>query len=227
MAEKEQNTKKDRKMPAKQHHLLRHLVKGLCWLYINLFYRLDYRGLENVPAQGPVILAANHTHLIDVMLVHCGIKPWVSWVAKKELVEIPLLGWIIKAMGAIPVDRDKADISTARGMIASLRRGDIVGMFPQGTRVPPDKVPLVPPRSGVAHFALKLDVPILPVAIEGSFRIFSKLRIVFGPAYKLNSVPGQKYDSAAIQEKSIYIMQKIYDLLDKKYELALPSERQE
>lgn len=211
--------------PEKRYYLLRRLVKGLCWLYINLFYRLDYQGMENVPAGGPVILSANHTHLVDVMLIHCGIKPWISWVAKKELIGIPVLGWIVKAMGAIPVDRDKADVSTARGMITALRSGEIVGMFPQGTRVPPEKVPYVRPRSGVAHFALKLDVPILPVAIEGSFRWFSKIRIVFGPAYRLERRKAKASDSGEIKEQSIFIMKKIYSLLDREYDLLTEAER--
>lgn len=205
---------------AKPHRFLRRLIKGLCWLYINLFYRLEYAGLENVPVSGPVILAANHTHLVDVMLIHCGIKPWISWVAKKELIGIPVLGWIVCAMGAIPVDRDKADISTARNMIAALKRGDIVGMFPQGTRVPPEKVAYVQPRSGVAHFALKMDVPILPVAIEGSFRVFSKIRIIFGTAFKLERPAKNAYDSGAIHRHSIYIMRRIYELQGREYQLA-------
>ncbi len=178
---------------------------------VHLFFRLHYDGLEHVPQEGPLILVANHTSFLDMFAIHVKMGRWVSWVAKKELFQQPLLAWLLTRLGCIPVSRDKVDLSAARGIMTALKEEEVVGLFPQGTRVKPHEIAQVLPRNGAVHFALKTQVPVLPVAIEGSFRLFSRIRVVFGQPFCLEKKG--KPDARQLDRLSLGIMQRVYDLI--------------
>ena len=91
-------------------------------------------GLERVPAGGPLILAANHVHLLDPPLVAAVVSRRVHPMAKRELFEIPLIGWFCHAYGAFPVRRFSADMGALRVARNFLRNDEVVLMFPEGTR---------------------------------------------------------------------------------------------
>jgi 1-acyl-sn-glycerol-3-phosphate acyltransferase len=125
-----------------------HIVRFL----MRLLFRVEYAGLENIPDTGPAILVANHTSMADMLVIHTVVKPWICWVSKKELFSTPLTRCIYTRLGCIPVDRGRTDLMAARGIISALRDKLIVGMFPQGTRVKPDRVPYVRPRTRRGSF---------------------------------------------------------------------------
>jgi 1-acyl-sn-glycerol-3-phosphate acyltransferase len=81
-----------------------------------LVFRVQFEGLEHMPTQGPVLLVANHTSLLDIPAIHMRLKPWIYWVSKKELFKAPVIGSFFAAMGCIPVDRHKVDLHAARGI---------------------------------------------------------------------------------------------------------------
>ncbi len=201
--------------------LSKRIIKRFLFIAVNLLYRVRYEGLEQIPDEGPLMVIANHTHLADVVAIHCVIDhQWVSWVGKKELFDIPFFGRFFYAMDGIPVNRDKADVATARGIIGAIRDRKIVGMFPQGTRVRYAELRKVRPRSGAAHFALKTNVPLLPVAVDGQFKLFHKVRIIFGPVFQLEKPPGRnKPDAAMLEEMSVMIMKRIFSLAGQSYDL--------
>lgn len=212
---------RDRKAMKKSQPRLKRIIKRFLFIVVNLLYRIEYEGLEHLPDKGPFMLIANHTHLADVIAIHCVIDhTWVAWVGKRELFKLPLLGRFFLKLDGIPVNRDKADLATARGIMAALREEKIVGMFPQGTRVRYEDLHKVRPRSGAAHFALKTGAPVLPVAVDGRFKLFHRVRIIFGPAFKLEA-PADKArpDAAYLEEKSIEMMQRIFALAGQQYEL--------
>ncbi len=214
-----QLTEKSRLLRA-QPTLIQRIVKRFLFISVNLLYRIQYEGLEHIPDEGPVMLIANHTHLADVVAIHCVIDRWVSWVGKKELFDITFFGRFFYAMDGIPVNRDKADVATARGIIGALRSQKMVGMFPQGTRVRYEERHKVRPRSGAAHFALKTKVPLLPVAVDGQFKLFHKVRIIFGPVFQLEPPQGhEKPDPAMLENLSVMMMKKIFALAGQSYEL--------
>jgi 1-acyl-sn-glycerol-3-phosphate acyltransferase len=207
-------SKLTRKMP---NHFFRMAVYRFSQMFVRLVFRLEFRGLENVPESGPAILVANHTSMADMFVISTAIRPWVCWVAKKELFKSWILAKSLRLLGCIPVDRDKADTQAARGIIRALRDQQIIGIFPQAHRVRPDRIAQVKPHSGAVHFAGKTGAPLLPVAIDGRFGLFRKVRVVFGKPFHMDL--RNHYSPSEIDGLTRQLMQRIYGLIGKDYPL--------
>ncbi len=207
--------------PDEPYRKTRAFLRGLCRVLVHLLFRVRYEGTEHIPAAGPAVLVANHTSMIDMFAIHIRVRPWIHWVAKKELFRYRLPAAFFRLAGCIPVDRSRADLSAARGIIGALRQGRLVGMFPQGTRVKSDEINQIKPRSGAVHFAAKTGAPLIPVAISGSFRLFHRVRIVFGEPYWLPA--GRELDFNGL---SIEMMQRIYGLIGRPYHPDDQAEKQ-
>jgi 1-acyl-sn-glycerol-3-phosphate acyltransferase len=142
------------------------LVRALFQPFFHIYFRLSRIGREHIPAEGPVIIAANHRSFLDPFVIATMAKRPMYYVAKKELFFKPWQAWFLNSLGAFPVDRgagDKDMLETAR---AILGRGDIVLIFPEGTRVRPGS--LGRPRRGVGRLALETGAPVVPVAVIGT-----------------------------------------------------------
>ena len=213
------NRKPDPK-PEMPHKGFRLALNNFVWLVVRLLFRLEFLGLENVPASGPVILVGNHTSMFDMLVIHTKVKPWICWVAEKELFSVPVLGGVLNLLGCIPVDRDKTDLMAARAIFKAIRDKQIIGMYPQGTRVKPDRVPFVRPRNGAVHFAIKTSTPMMPVAIDGRFRLFGKVRIIFGPLIDYGLDPRNHYSLEDLNRLTLKTMQLVYSLIGIDYQLA-------
>ncbi len=133
-----------------------------------LFYlRMKRMGREHIPSSGPVILAANHRSFFDPFVIGTMTRRPVYYVAKKELFGYSrILSWVLNALGAFPVDRGHGDRETIETAKAILNRGDIVLMFPEGTRTRPGS--LGRPKRGVGRLALETGAPVVPIAIIGT-----------------------------------------------------------
>ena len=131
-----------------------------------LYFRLERIGRTHIPRKGPVILASNHRSFLDPFVIAVLVRRPVYFVAKKELFGNPLQAWILNSLGAFPVDRGAGDqdaMATARAILA---RGDVVVIFPEGTRVRPG--PLGRPRRGVGRLALETGAHVVPIAVIGT-----------------------------------------------------------
>lgn len=197
--------------------------RGLRWVpllflraFVKLFYRVEYVGVENIPETGPLLLTANHTSVFDVIAIVQRPKFWIYWVGKKELMKYWAARTFFNWWRIIPVDRKRLDLHTAKAMLRYLDNGKVIGIFPEGTRVPEGaSFADYPPKSGVAHFAIRHNVPILPVAIEGRFKLFHKVRIIYGEPYKLEADKEQlKHESVRL---SYEVMKRIYALIGVQY----------
>lgn len=142
------------------------LARAVLQPLFHLYFRLSRVGREHIPADGPVIFAANHRSFLDPFVIGTMMRRPIYYVAKKELFQNRLQGWFLNALGAFPVDRGNADqdmVDTAKAILA---RGDCVLIFPEGTRVRPG-----PPGSakrGVGRLALEAGVPVIPIAVIGT-----------------------------------------------------------
>lgn len=124
---------------------------------------------EHLPAEGGVVVVANHLHILDPPMVAAAAHRRLRPMAKRELFEIPLVGWIFPAYGAFPVRRFSADVGVLRVARKALRAGDAVLVFPEGTRGKDAEIQ--PALPGAAMIVLLTGVPVVPVAITGTEHI--------------------------------------------------------
>ncbi len=151
------------------------LVRAALQPFFHLYFRFGRIGREHVPADGPVILAANHRSFLDPFVIGCMVRRPCYFVAKKELFSNPVQSWILNALGAFPIDRGASDADAMATARAILERGDCVVIFPEGTRVRPGG--LGRPRRGVGRLALETGAPVVPVAVIGTEEVRRGWRI--------------------------------------------------
>lgn len=169
------------------------LAGAVSWPFIHGVYRLRAEGVDNVPREGGAVLAANHTSNFDPWPLAMPLWPrrFIRFMAKSELYWWPL-GPLISSGGGFPVRRGKRDVEAIDTAIELARNGDIVGMFPHGTRQRKGLVKKHQPRahSGAARIALEAGVPLIPAAISGSDRLsrLAPLRVRYGTPIPLDGL---------------------------------------
>jgi 1-acyl-sn-glycerol-3-phosphate acyltransferase len=157
----------------------------LTYLPVRLLFRLRARGLENVPAQGGAVLAANHTSNLDPWPLGLPLFPrrWLRFMAKSELYWFPLR-YVLRAAGAFRVRRGEGDTEAIETAIELAREGEIVVMFPEGTRRRKGlrKKHEARAHTGAARIARDAGVPLVPAAIRGTDRLsrLGPFRVVYG-----------------------------------------------
>ena len=129
-------------------------------------FRVRVAGVERVPEEGSVIVASNHFTQFDPILTGSYVPRYLTFMAKREVVESPTVGWLCRAWGVLPVSRDGMDLPAVRQMLRILRSGQAMMMYPEGTRSRDGK--LREPQPGAAYAAMKLGAPVIPVAIWGT-----------------------------------------------------------
>ena len=158
------------------------------WRAISLFlahlvYRPKFIGKENIPESGPVILASNHAHLPDPIFVLMSTKRVVRYLAKKELLE-SAMGPVYKAACTIPVDRQHGAHDSLIAAETALKHGEVIGIFPEGTRNKNRFKTLLPFRIGAVKMARDTGAQIVPIALISRGKPFiHPYRIVIGEAY--------------------------------------------
>ncbi|MEP0911760.1 1-acyl-sn-glycerol-3-phosphate acyltransferase [Leptolyngbya sp. GB1-A1] len=136
------------------------------------YFRGRIHGAENVPKAGPLLVVANHASDFDPPIVSCCVRRPVSYMAKEELFNVPVLSQAIRLYGAYPVKRGSADRSAIRAALAQLEQGWAVGVFLEGTRTPDARIHS--PKLGAAMLAAKTQVPLLPISLWGTEKILHK-----------------------------------------------------
>ncbi len=136
------------------------------------FFNYRVIGAENMIEEGPCIIAANHCSYLDPPLVGVACKRAIHYLARKSLLEIPVLGPILPQLNVIPVDQKNADRSALMGAIRVVRNGGAVLIFPEGTRSLDGR--LQPAQPGIGMIVAKTGAPVIPVKISGSFDAFPR-----------------------------------------------------
>jgi 1-acyl-sn-glycerol-3-phosphate acyltransferase len=168
-------------------------VYGFCHYMIclgyDMLFRGDIYGQDNIPKNGPYLVACNHASHLDPPFAGMPLPHQVRFFARKTLWTSRLTSWWLDAAQVIPVDRDGgSDVGAIKRVLQAIKENKIIMMFPEGTRTPDGN--LQPPKSGVGMFACRTGAPVLPARIFGSFAAFGrggKLRpctpisIVYGP----------------------------------------------
>jgi 1-acyl-sn-glycerol-3-phosphate acyltransferase len=142
-----------------------------------LLFDLKTYDRRNVPATGGVILAANHQSYLDPVLVAVHLRRPVSFMAKSELFTNPYFGWFIRTLHAYPVRQGEGDVGAMKETIRRLQEGHMLNIYPEGTRTQTGEIG--PMEKGIALVIRKAGVPVVPVAIAGSFAAWPAGRSVF------------------------------------------------
>lgn len=154
------------------------LAAGTLRVIFRTVFRMRTFGIENVPRAGALIIACNHRSYLDPPAL-CFCPRRISFMAKKELFEIPILGPLIRAVGAYPVDRQGSARAAVKMSLVVLSAGGTVGIFPEGTR---NLTGEVRAQTGVALLAALSGAPVLPALVLGGDRAarLGKMKVVFG-----------------------------------------------
>lgn len=187
-------------------------LKNMAWLLSKLIYKIEYEGLENIPQEGAFILVGNHTNNFDPVVISFATKRKIHYLAKAELFKTKFTKWLFESVKCISIDRAKNDIMAIKNALRVLKNGEILGIFPEGTRIK-SETDDVQIKSGAAMIASKAKVNILPVAISGNYKCFSKIRIKILPMYDIEAAK-EKYEGN-IEKISEEIMSKIYSEVKK------------
>jgi len=144
-----------------------------------IFTHVRFEGaIDDIPKQGPVILAANHVSNVDGVLLAGWVLPrltrQVQWLGKREMFDVPVMGQVIRAYGVHPVERSGADIEAFRMAEGILEAGHVLLLFPEGTRSRDGA--LQTPRDGLALLALRTGATIVPIGLSDTNRLWPRGR---------------------------------------------------
>ncbi len=215
--------------------VLRRILYGLS----KLLFRMDVHGESNVPKDGGCIIVGNHLHNLDPVLISIACPRPLHYMAKIELMKVPVLGKILRWGGAFPINRGKMDRQAIKRARATLQQDIALGMFPEGTRSRTMKIERVLPGAGL--LAIQEKVPIIPTAITGSERLpfngdkqhrrgsampdpgHKGVRIHFGEPFLIpDEIDGKRTNSAAAVD---YIMERVAAMLPLDYRGIYGQER--
>jgi 1-acyl-sn-glycerol-3-phosphate acyltransferase len=170
----------------------RTLVYWLCHLgaklYTKTWHRLSVQGLENIPRAGAAVIASNHQSHVDILIYGGCVPRHVSFVARDTLADQKWLAYVMRQCGAVLVKRGQSDRKALRAMADHLAAGDLMAIFPEGTRT--DDGNLREFKGGALLAARLAKVPLIPAGISGGFQAFPrgvaiprprKIRVRFGP----------------------------------------------
>ena len=147
------------------------IAKCICWIIFKLIFRQKVTGQENIPKDGPFIIVANHSSLLDPIILGVSIKPKIIFVAAAYLFEIRWLGYLLRKANSIPVQREN-DIKAIKQSLKILQQGGVLGIFPEGG-IDRQKNNL-PVRAGAAYLATKVGVTIVPIKIKGADKVLPR-----------------------------------------------------
>lgn len=187
------------------YRICRTIARALCWIA----FRLEARGIENIPREGAVVLASNHKSVIDPVTLGTWVPRKVHYMAKAELFKVPLLGPLIRSLGAFPVKRGGVSKEAIRTAITLLGEGKVMGIFPEGTRN--ESVGMG--KRGAVAMAIRAKAQVVPVALVGNYRPFRKMYAVYGAPIDMAPYAEQGTNES-MEEATELIMSRIREMVE-------------
>ena len=198
---------------------------------LNLLTKRDWRGRENIPQQGPVIIISNHISYADALvLTHFLFKNGRAprFLGKEAVFRVPVIGKIISGSGQIPVLRESSEASDAlKHALAFLEAGHCVGVYPEGTLTRDENLWPMVAKTGLARLAILSKAPVIPCAQWGDQNLLprygkklvfwkrTKITILAGAPLDFSRWYGKAEDPQALQAATAYAMDSITSLLEK------------
>ena len=183
------------------------------WLRI-LHPVIHVHGRENIP-EGPCMLCCNHSSFSDPVwvIVYGKLSRLPRIMAKQELMKLPVLGWLYRKLGAFLVDRGATDLKAVQTTLKTLREGNRVLIFPEGTRVRKGKK--VEAHSGALLMANRAKVPVVPIYVSTKKYLFSPILLRFGEPY-FPEYAAAKATPEELKLRSAELLEKIYAMGDER-----------
>ncbi len=168
--------------------------------FLRLFHRIEWMDLDRVPEEGGAILAANHCSFFDIPAVGVDVRRRIHFVARESLLKTPFIAGIVRNSGALLVRSEAPDAAALRKIVSVVRSGELVGIYPEGTRSKDGRMQAFQP--GVALAARLADAPIVPVGIAGTFDVMrsgrffpslhGKVVVAYGEPFRLARSKGAR-----------------------------------
>lgn len=190
------------------------IVRALCFLAAKIIYRVKIEGLENVPKDKACIICGNHVHALDAPALMAVIDRNVNFMAKEELWKSAGFRFMAMCYKVFPVKRGKNDLDAIKTALTILKKNEILGMYPEGTRNGLAKG--VKPKNGAVNIAIRANVPIIPFAVIGDFKPFKKITFKFGEPMDFSGYTEQAKDKEVVDTLTREVMAKVVALRDGK-----------
>ncbi len=185
-------------------------LKKIANVVFKIIYRINVYGEENLQEKGSLIICSNHIHNFDPIIISLVYPRQIFWMAKKQLFRYKILAYFLEKLGAFPVDREEADLSTFKKSLKVLKNDGVLGIFPEGTRV--KEIDLENAKPGVGLIALKSKTTVLPVFIEGNYKPFSRINVYFGEKIDLSDYHNKRPSKDDYLLVSKNILKSIYSI---------------
>ena len=182
-----------------------------CWLAVHIWHPFSKLiGRENIHP-GTCMVCANHSSMADPFWIGSalGTKRPMKFMAKKEVMSLPIIGGFCRGMGGYGIDRGNADLAAVKETLTYLKSGTTVIVFPEGTRVRPGQT--VEPKTGAVMLAMRAGVPIQPVYITQKKKPLWPIKVIFGEPY-IPEIAGKRATAAELETITADLMERIYRL---------------
>ena len=199
--------------------ICRAIVKPLCQLAALIIYRVRIEGIENVPKNSACIVCGNHVHALDAPALLAVTNRKIRFMAKEELWKSVGFRFMAFVFYVFPVKRGKNDTDAIKTSIKILKSNEILGIYPEGTRHGMDKG--IKPKNGAVTLALRNNVPIIPFAVIGDFKPFTKVTYKFGKPMDLSEYKDKAKDKETLDMLTNKVMQEVLKLRDGKEETTV------
>lgn len=148
------------------------MARSIFWIILKIFWRMKVEGFENIPKKGAVIIASNHVSYLDPAVLIASSNRKIYFITKKEIFKNTFVSFILKKLNAFSVNRENVDILAFKKVINILREEKVLGIFPEGKRSSNGELQEL--KLGAIKIAMKTGVPILPVGIIGTHKIYPR-----------------------------------------------------
>ena len=187
----------------------RGIVKSAIYVYCKIVYRFEVVGKENMPKEGAAIICGNHRTYLDPPLIEITCVRYARFLAKEELTKNKFFALLGIVFDAILVKRDSKEVKALKESLQTLKNGDCLALFPEGTRNGLEKGEKV--KDGAAFFALRSGAPVIPCGIKGGEKGNRKVTITYGKPIDFSDYKGSK-DKAVLDKATDEIMNSIIEL---------------
>jgi len=177
-----------------------------------ILFRIRVEGDNILKDSDGCIIFSNHICLFDPIVVGCFTRRQIRFMAKEELFRNSFFGNVLIRLGAFPVKRGKVDISAIKNAIRLLKNGEVLGMFPEGTRSRTGE--LLEAEPGLSMIAVRAKVPVVPVAISTDYKLFRPVTVKIGAPVNLEDYYNKKLTMKEHKGLSNKLMGKVQDMLE-------------